>query len=194
MAAKIGLRGWVRTVIGDNHYTPDFVSLQAGYEFLPLFIYGTEQMKYSEDNALKNCPRVGVGYLPTSDYVMYQTKEHQPFVLYRPGEGHRVRGEVYLAPPKVIANLDMKNVNGIFSRRSMKAVRWYLWNDKEKRDRPWFETECFTWIGISARMQHQIDNGSAFRKDPVTSKDGVTYYHYRIGDDQPNRVNDRRAL
>lgn len=180
------LKNFVRGAISDRHYSPDFPVLQAKYKLLPTFIYGTEQTGYSDDGLLRYHPRVGIGFLPASTHALFITKENQPFVLPVMTDGHPIRGEMYLLPPAVIADLDMKNVNGIFMHRLSKTVHWYRDEDKDKKDKQWFSTECFTWIGNVSRYKFLLDQNTAARLEPFTSGDGHAYYHFRRSHDKPN--------
>lgn len=192
--SHIPLSQWVKLGIDANHYTPDFVTLQAKFDLLPIFVYGSEQNKYSDHSMLRGATQIGVGFLPTNNYTMYRTPQHQPFVLFNPERGVPLRGELYLVPPTTMAGLDMYHTNGIFSRRSLRTVHWYRYEERGNPARQWYSSECYVWLALEARFKHMIEAKTAKETIIYTGKTGQGYHHWRLGDDEPNRINNAKAM
>lgn len=188
---------WVRMCIDCNSFTPDLLELQSNYLWLPVFVYGTEQHNYSEDGVLLDGIRLGQGYTVGNQFVMYQTKERQPLVMYKPMTDYsgKIRGELFLVTPDTLLGLDTKMTNGLWFNRRKQGILWHTEEDKDKKDKTWYATEAWIYVAVSARWQQRQEIGDLTRQPSMTSHFGASYYMFTKSDDQKNRTRpDRRAL
>lgn len=172
----------------DNSYTPDLFWLYKRYTSVPLFCYGTEKFGYSDHSRLRGFPRLGFGMTIQSDFRMYVTNEHQPFILQETtGQRGKVFGEVYCLPIDILATLDAWMGNTVHFERKLTQVKWYGRN--EKKEKVWFHSPMFIYVGDKHLMSHKLLHGDAWLKPFVDRKDehDIPYSHFRPEDDMPNR-------
>jgi gamma-glutamylcyclotransferase (GGCT)/AIG2-like uncharacterized protein YtfP len=193
----ITLKQFAKTVVHENAGTYDLPWIQAKYQYIPVFVYGTEQQNYSEDEAMEDHPCIGYGFTMSSDYVLYETDDHQPVALVRPDVTYsaRLRGELYLVSPEVLTHLDKRFTNGVFFIRRERYVQWYKPEDKDKTDKEWFVSHAFIYHANQASWQGRLDRNQLKRMSTLTAMEGKEYFQFRMSDDQPNRIRvDKRAL
>jgi gamma-glutamylcyclotransferase (GGCT)/AIG2-like uncharacterized protein YtfP len=186
----ITLKQFAKTVVYENAGTPELPWLQAKYQYVPVFVYGTEQRNYSEDDAMEDHPCIGYGFTMSSDYVLYKTDDHQPIALVRPEVQYsaKLRGELYLVSPDVLTHLDKRFTNGVFFHRRERYIQWYKPEDKDKTNKEWYVSHAYLYHANQASWQGRLDANKLNRMSTLTSMDGREYFHFRMTDDQPNRT------
>lgn len=191
----IPLPQFARTCVESNSATPDLLYLQAKYDYVPVFIYGTEQFNYSEHDALEHHPRIGLGFTTADDYLLYETKDHYPVAITKPETTATavLRGELFLVTPEIVKNLDLRYTNNIFFVRRERHIVWHKPEEKDRKEKTWFVSRAYVYHGIVSSWQCKIDENEMWRMPLLSAKDGKNYYHFRNADDQPNRVGSKKV-
>ncbi|GBP29770.1 Putative gamma-glutamylcyclotransferase CG2811 [Eumeta japonica] len=92
-----------------------------------VFVYGTlkrdEPNHYwltSPENGKSNF--IGVGVTKTKYPLIIATKYNIPFLLYSPGKGHHVRGEIYEVDDAMLSKLDILEDHPKFYERMIDSI------------------------------------------------------------------------
>lgn len=173
-----------------NCYSPDLALIQAQFDFVPLFVYGTHKQKFSDNGMISEYPRYGLGVTTNPNLVMFNHGSmNYPVVLDKQmipeAEPAKVSGEIYLVSPECIFQLDKHFQNTVFFRRSSKQIQWYDPNEKDKKVKTSFLSQCLMYTGIGTVWRERVQQGHLVlsRKIEPNSK-AKPYYLYQHSDDR----------
>lgn len=177
----------VREMLAENKYTHDMLLLNKNFSYVPVFVYGTQQHRFSENDLLRGMPRIGMGMTVSDDFTMY-TCDGEPVVFEEPKNPKkgRVYGEVFVVPPVVVADLDRRMCRGYhFHRTWRKIVFWEVASVLKPHPKT-FEADAMMYHANEPVWAEAINSGKADLKSRSTLKDanGPFYRYLAAEDDQ----------
>lgn len=185
---KESLADAVRGAIIDTSNTADVGRLQSKFAYLPVFVYGTTQKNYSDDNVMRKFPRVGIGYTYGNHYIMYKSKEHEAVAFCDPlhKEAAHLYGELYVVPPSVIFHLDAMLCVGTHFQRRWDVIVYKQPNLKPGEKPIWYSSDAIIYEGIRGEWNRFL---SARDTKPLARfhADYGPFYRFTLTDDRPNR-------
>lgn len=175
-----------------DHYTPDMSELRSKFSEVPVFVYGDTQYKFSGHPAMGSAQRVGLART-TQTYQMFISNDNEPMIFHTPEPaGARVRGEVYLVTPDVLARLDNRFCNTLHFQRVRRHVKWWHREDATTVNRSEFLSWVYVWEGIAKDLQLHLSGQTPYLRPHIKIKPDATdttkdYYQFNFIDDKPNR-------
>ena len=184
----ISLDRCVEEYVYSSMYTPDTAWLQSTYEYVPVFVYGTEKYRFSDHDLIKHHACVGIGHTVKDHYVLYKSKDHEPIAICMPSHASRLRlrGELYVIPIPVLFELDKKFENLVYFQRRWVQIIHTLPEFKDRKNKPWFLSEAIIWEGFRSMWNERIGTGYLRLMPAITAHDERRFYQYLHMDDQPN--------
>lgn len=187
MAVKVkeSLADAIRGAVIDTANTPDVLTFQSKYSYLPVFVYGTTQKNYSDDAVMRNFAKVGVGYTFGNHYVMYKSKEHEAVIFSDPlnKEAASIYGELYLVPPEVLFHMDALLCLGTHFQRRWDVVVYHSPTETDEKA-TWFSSDAILYEGIGRAWERYVRSTKPMTRFKAHYG---PFYRFTMTDDRPNR-------
>lgn len=170
--------------------SPDISELRQA-EFVPVFIYGTEQFRFSEHARMSWFPRYGVGRTVSSNYTMFiHNTEHYPIVFFNADHYARgaIQGELYLVTPDFLVNtLDLIFMNNVFFKRVERTIRYHPPGNTENSH----VAGAYIYLAKPEAWKDKLRYLERLTLFAPNKKELPVYYQFTYLDDQPNRKNQK---
>lgn len=191
MSSRLTLKERVKFIYEDRRYSkPDeMLELSAQYTFLPLVVYGTEKIGFSDAGCMMNMPQVGHAFSVTNSYVVYKSKQGQALAFWNPEhpDAAKLSGELFMVTPEVLFALDAHNTNGIFTNRRSQPFLWYHNKDESVKEKKWYSCNAYVYHASAARYHSWMEKGDLQKLQTYTAHHGAHYYAFTHLDDKVNK-------
>ena len=173
----------------ENSFTPDIAHLTRSFDAVPIFIYGTQQKKFSEASQMDKATFISTARTCRSTHVMYIYSSggwKEPVVFHLPmlPDVGCILGELYLMPVSALPALDSLMSNGLWVKRTYEHVRYKEYHQTGKIQE--CVTEAQIYLGDAEYWKKEQEAGRLRRKDRWMSSFGP-YYTFQSTDDKENR-------